>query len=53
MSAYFQSIRARTASAARRSVRFSMNCSTTISASRPGDPAGFPRAGNRVAKSSS
>ena len=48
-SAYFQSIRPRTASAASRSDRFSMNCSTTASASRPGAAAGWPWLGNSAA----
>ncbi len=40
--AYFQSIRARTASTACRSVIPSTNCNTETSASRPRDQAGFP-----------
>ncbi len=52
-SAYFQSIRARTASAACRSVSPSTNCNTDTSASPPGDQAGLPRTGNRSANSSS
>jgi hypothetical protein len=52
-SAYFQSSRARTASAACRSVRPSTNCSTSTSASRAGDHAGRPRAANSSANCSS
>ena len=52
-SAYFQSSRARTASAACRSVRPSTNCSTSTSASRAGDHAGRPRAANNSANCSS
>lgn len=44
-SAYLKSILARTASAACRSVSPSTNCSTSTSASRPGDQAGLPRDG--------
>jgi hypothetical protein len=52
-SAYFQSSRPRTASAACRSVRPSTNCSTSTSASRAGDHAGRPRAANSSANCSS
>ena len=45
-SAYFQSIRARTASAACRSVRFSTNCNTVTSANCPGEIPGLPRTPN-------
>ena len=48
-SAYFQSIRPRTASAVCRSENASVNWSTVASASRQGDSAGCPRRGNRDA----
>ncbi len=48
-----KSILARTASAACRSVSPSTNCNTSTNTSRPGDQAGFPRAGKRSANSSS
>ena len=41
---YFQSSRARTASAACRSVRFSVYCNTVTIASCAGEIPGFPRA---------
>ena len=47
-SAYFQSIRPRTASAACRSDKPSTNCSTVARASRPGASACLPRRGNRA-----
>src|SRR3954451_14079001 len=50
---YFQSIRARTASAARRSDRSSRNWSRVTSARRHGASPGWPRLGKRSAKSSS
>src|SRR4051794_15723504 len=52
-SRYFQSIRARTASAARRSGRSSRNCRMVTSARRHGGRAGWPSLGNRSAKSAS
>ena len=52
-SRYFQSIRARTASAARRSGRFSRNCRMVTRASRHGGSPGWPSLGNRSAKSAS
>jgi hypothetical protein len=45
-SAYFQSMRARTASEAWRSESPSVNCSTVARANRPGASAGWPRRGN-------
>src|SRR4051794_19289364 len=50
-SRYFQSMRARTASAACRSGRFSRNWSKVTRASRHGGRPGWPRLGNRSAKS--
>ena len=52
-SRYFQSMRARTASAAARSERSSRNCRTVIRASRQGAKAGCPLRGYRSAKSAS
>src|SRR4051794_22832118 len=52
-SRYFQSIRARTASAARRSGRFSRNCRMVTRASRHGGSPGWPSLGKRSAKSAS
>src|SRR5439155_6240624 len=52
-SRYFQSMRARTASAARRSARSSRNWSRVTSARRHGASPGWPRSGKRSAKSSS
>lgn len=51
--AYLKSILARTASAACRSVSPSTNCNTNTTTNRPGDQAGFPRTGNKSAKSAS
>jgi hypothetical protein len=51
--AYFHSSRLRTASAACRSGKPAMNCSTVTCARRPGASAGCPRVGKRSAKSSS
>ena len=52
-SRYFQSMRARTASAAWRSGRFSRNCSRVTRASRQGGRPGWPSLGKRSAKSAS
>ena len=51
LSRYFQSIRARTASAACRSGMFSRNCKMVTNARRHGGRPGWPRLGNRSAKS--
>src|SRR6516165_3114257 len=50
---YFQSIRARTASAAWRSARWSRNCLMVPSAKRQGGRPGWPSSGKQAAKSSS
>jgi hypothetical protein len=50
---YFQSIRARTASAAWRSDNCSRNCRMVIRARRHGGRLGWPPMGNRAVKSSS
>ena len=50
---YFQSIRLRTASAACRSVRFSVNCKTVTTASCAGDSPGLPRVPYAALKSPS